>query len=72
MDYNNAKMWAFNNITIAKDESNKIHSNKTNTIQARSTRVFLMVLVQMHVSESMNRWLVWTITLVIFMNYVRT
>jgi hypothetical protein len=34
MDYNNAKMWAFNNITIAKNESNKAHSNKTNTIQA--------------------------------------
>jgi hypothetical protein len=65
MDYNNAKMWAFNNITIAKNES-----NKTNTIQARNTKVLLMVLVQMHACESMNRWLVWIVTVVIFLDYV--
>jgi hypothetical protein len=26
-------MWAFNNITIAEDENNKVRPNKTNTIK---------------------------------------
>jgi len=34
MDSSNANIQALNNITTIEDESNKVHPNKTNTIQA--------------------------------------
>jgi hypothetical protein len=48
MDFNNAKMQAFTNITTIKDESVRVRPNMTNTIQAQSTKELLVLLVQMH------------------------
>jgi hypothetical protein len=46
MDFSNVRMWAFNNIRIIENESSITNSNNTNTIQAWSTKEFLVVLVQ--------------------------
>jgi hypothetical protein len=51
MDSSNARMWAFNNIVTIEDESSKTPPNKTNTIQAWSTKKLLVVLVQTHTSK---------------------
>jgi hypothetical protein len=48
MNFNNAKMQAFTNITTIKDESVRAHPNMTNTIQAQNSKELLVLLVQMH------------------------
>jgi hypothetical protein len=51
MDYNNARMWTFNNIISIEDENSiLVHSNKTNTNQGWSTKECMVVLVQMQAS----------------------
>jgi hypothetical protein len=51
MDSRNERMWTLNNTTTIGDESCGTRPNNTNTIQTRSPKEGLVVLVQLEASK---------------------